>query len=253
MKPKPEVVRQATSDLPRYGPAGRPLCTHLRAIVTWADAVQQALGPWSVAADKALRTRFEGGVGAGRSRPGGSGPIPTRATRCAVRRSGRPVWQHGAYFDGHLLDISLDADSEVLTSLNILPGNGDEALDTQTLLAAEAQAQVSAAAAASIDGIGWNGVRFAEVRSEGMGIEVYVPPPARSRDAPVRPRGVCPGTHRRRRRPVPRRQAYATEERSANHTGWKFVFARRQCAGRPLHARCLATLPEKKGTKCHQE
>jgi len=45
--------------------------------------------------------------------------------------------KHGAYFDGYLLDISVDADSEVLTALNILPGNGDEARDTQTLLAAE--------------------------------------------------------------------------------------------------------------------
>ena len=60
----------------------------------------------------------------------------------------------GAYFDGYLLDIRLDADSERLTALHLLPGNGDEARDTPTLLAAEARAQGKAVAAVSIDGMG---------------------------------------------------------------------------------------------------
>ena len=42
-------------------------------------------------------------------------------------------------------------------------------------------------------------------------------------------------------------QQTATKARSAHDTGWKFVFARRQCAGCPLQAQCLATLPQKKG------
>src|SRR5712692_12098774 len=47
--------------------------------------------------------------------------------------------------------------------------------------------------------------------------------------------------------PCPGGQQTTTKERSANHTGWKFVFARHQGAGCLLQARCVATLPQKKG------
>jgi hypothetical protein len=99
----------------------------------------------------------------------------------------------------------------------------------------------------SIDGMGWNGeVLRALSAPEGLGIEVYVPPPAPAETLLFGPEAfvldaqqevvTCPGG-----------QQTATKERSANHTGWKFVCARRQCAGCPRHARCLATRPQKKG------
>jgi hypothetical protein len=240
-----EVVRQATADLPDTDRLVARV-THLRAIVTWADAVQQALGSLPVAPDTA-RTRFEAALAlAHRILADRDDPDKGDQVRSVVDPDAR-CGKHGAYFDGYLLDISLDADSEVLTALNILPGNGDEARDTPTLLAAEAQAQGNAVAAVSIDGIGWNGeVLRALSAPEGLGIEVYVPPPAPAETLLFGPEALvldaqqevvtCPGG-----------QQTATKERSANHTGWKFVFARRQCAGCPLHARCLATLPQKKG------
>ena len=98
-----------------------------------------------------------------------------------------------------------------------------------------------------MDGIGWNGeVVRALSAPQGIGVEVYVPPPAPA-ETPFFPpaafvldaqRGVvtCPGG-----------QQTATKARSANDTGWKFVLARRQCAGCARQARCLATLPQKKG------
>ena len=141
----------------------------------------------------------------------------------------------------------MDADSEVLTALHILPGHGDEARETQTRLAAEAQAQGHAVAAVSIDGIGWHGAVLRALSAPaGLGIEVYVPPPAPAETLLFGPEAcvldaqqavvTCPGG-----------QQTTTKARRANHTGWKFVFARRQCAGCPLHAQCLATLPQKKG------
>src|SRR5205823_6188112 len=33
--------------------------------------------------------------------------------------------KHGGYYDGYLLDVAMDADSELLTALNVLPANGD--------------------------------------------------------------------------------------------------------------------------------
>ena len=100
---------------------------------------------------------------------------------------------HGAYFAGYRLDSSVDADSERLTALNLLPGNGDEARDAQTLLAAEQRVQGHTVAAVSIDGIAWNGeVSRALSAPQGVGVEVYVPPPPRRRRRLFPPRR-CPG------------------------------------------------------------
>jgi len=240
-----EVVRQATADLPDTDRLVARV-THLRAIVAWADAVQQDLGPLPAAPDQE-RTRFEAALTlAHRVLADRDEPDKGDQVRSVVDPDAR-CGKHGAYFDGYLLDISLDADSELLTALNLLPGNGDEARDAPTLLAAEQRAQGNAVEALSIDGIGWNGEVLRTLSAaEGMGVEVYVPPPA-SAETPVfgpeafvleAQRGVvsCPGG-----------QQTATKERSANDTGWKFVFARRQCAACPLQARCLAKLPQHKG------
>lgn len=241
-----EVVRQATADLPDTDRLVARV-THLRAIVAWADTVQQDLEPLLAAPDKE-RTRFEAALAlahrvlADRDEPDKGDQV--RSVVDADARCGK----HGAYFDGYLLDISLDADSELLTALNLLPGNGDEARDTQTLLEAEERAQGNDVEAVSIDGIGWNGeVLRALSAPEGVGVEVYVPPPpAPEETAWFGPetfvldaqRGVvtCPGG-----------QQTATKERNAHNTGWKFVFARRQCAACPLQARCMAQPPKWKG------
>jgi Transposase DDE domain len=242
-----EVVRQATSDLPDTDRLVARV-THLRASVTWADAVQHALGPLPVAPDLG-RTRCEAALAlAHRVLADRDDPDKGDQVQRGVDPDAR-CGTHGADVDGYRLDISLDADSAWLTALNLLPGNGDEARDAQTLLEAAERAQGHAVAAVSLDGMGWNGeVLRALSAPEGMGIEVYGPPPAPAETPWFGPeafvldaqQGVvtCPGG-----------QQTATKERSANHTGWKFVFARRPCAECPLHARCLATRPQKKGRR----
>lgn len=239
------VVRQATADLPATDRLVARVM-QLRRIVAWADGVQQHLGPLLASPDP-KRTRFAAAVAlAHRVLADREDPDQGDQVRSVVDPDAR-CGKHGAYFDGYLLDISVDADSELLTALNLLPGNGDEARDAQPLLAAEQRAQGNAVAAVSIDGIGWNGeVLRALSAPQGLGVEVYVPPPAPVETPFFRPeafalepqQGVvtCPGG-----------QQTTTKERSANHTGWKFVFARRQCAGCLLQARCVATLPQTKG------
>jgi transposase len=240
-----ERLRQATTDLTEVDRLAHRVA-HLRAIVRWAEALQQALGPLPASPDP-KRTRFEAALTlAHRVLADRDDPDQGDQVRSVVDPDAR-CGKHGAYFDGYLLDISLDADSELLTALHILPGNGDEARDTQPLLAAEECAQGNDVEAVSLDGIGWNGeVLRALSAPAGLGVEVSVPPPPPVETPFFSPdvfvldpkRGVvtCPGG-----------QQTATKERSANNTGWKFVFARRQCAGCALQARCLATLPQKKG------
>ena len=242
-----EVVRQATADLPDTDRLVARV-PHLRAIVAWADAVQQALGPLPVAPDTA-RTRFEAALAlAHRVLADRDDPDQGDQVRSVVDPDAR-CGTHGAYFDGDRLDISVDADSDVRTALNLLPGNGDEAREAPTLLAAAQRAQGNAVEALSIDGIGWNGAVLRALSApEGLGIEVYVPPPAPAESLRFGPaafvleaqRGLvtCPGGPQT-----------ATKERRANDTGWTCVCARRPCAGCPQQAQCLATRPQKKGRR----
>jgi transposase len=51
------------------------------------------------------------------------------------------VGKHGDYFIGYLLDLAVDADSELITAVNVLPGNGAEAADAVTLIQQEEAAQ----------------------------------------------------------------------------------------------------------------
>lgn len=239
------VVRQATADLPDTDRLVARVM-QLRRIVAWADVVHQHLGRLRASPDPE-RTRFAAAVAlAHRVLADRDDPDKGDQVRSVVDPDAR-CGKHGAYFDGYLLDISMDADSELLTALNLLPGNGDEARDAQPLLAAEQRAQGNAVEAVSIDGIGWNGeVLRALSAPAGLGVEVYVPPPPPGATPFFRPeaftldlqqdRLTCPGG-----------QQTTTKERSAKHTGWKFVFARRQCAGCWLQAQCLATLPQTKG------
>ena len=240
-----EQIRQATADLKDVARLAHRVA-HLRAIVAWADTLQQDLGPLPAQPEQG-RAQFEAALAlAHRVLADRDEPDKGDQVRSVVDPDAR-CGKHGAYFDGYLLDVSVDAESELLTALNILPGNGDEARDAPTLLEAEERAQGNDVAAMSIDGSGWNGEVLRTLSAPaGLDVEVYVPPPAPA-ELPFFPpaafvldaeRGVvtCPGGHQT-----------ATKERSANQTGWKFVFARRQCAGCPLQTQCLATLPQKKG------
>jgi transposase len=240
-----ELVRQATADLPDMERLVARVA-HLRAIVAWADLAQQTLGALPAAPDP-VRTCFEAAltlahqVLADRDNPEKGDKILSVVDPDARRG------KHGAYFDGSLLDISVDADSELLTALNVLPGNGDETRDAPTLLAAEQQAQGKTIEALSIDGIGWNGEVLQTLNPpEGGGVTVYVPPPPLVETPLFGPEAfvldaahgvvTCPGG-----------QQTATKTRNAHNSGWKFVCARRHCAVCPLQAQCLARLAQKKG------
>ena len=132
---------------------------------------------------------------------------------------------------------------------HLLPGNGEAARDAQTLLAAAQGAPGHTSAALALAGMGWTGAVLRALSAPaGVGGEVDVPPPARAATPCFGPealsldveRGVvtCPGGHQT-----------ATTERRANDTGWTCVWARRQCAGCPRPARCLATLPQQQGRR----
>ena len=104
---------------------------HLRARVAWADGVQQARGPL-LSPPEPVRTRVEAAVArAPHGLADRDDPDPGDQVRSVVDPEARRG-KHGGSVDGSLLAIRLDADSELLGAVQVLPGNGDEARDAAT-------------------------------------------------------------------------------------------------------------------------
>src|SRR5207344_2547890 len=86
--------------------------------------------------------------------------------------------KHGDYYDGYLLDVSMDADSELICAVDVLSANGDEAANAKQLIAREEHAHGNDVASLSIDRIGYRGDVLAELSdaADGPQLTVYVPP-----------------------------------------------------------------------------
>src|SRR6185295_10696345 len=86
--------------------------------------------------------------------------------------------QHGGWHTGYFLDVALDADSEIITAVNVLPGGSNEGADVTTLLSHEQQVHGNQVQAVSQDGAGFQGeVLRALTDPEGLHVDVFVPPP----------------------------------------------------------------------------
>jgi hypothetical protein len=88
-------------------------------------------------------------------------------------RTGKP----GEYYEGYLLDVSLDADSELICALEVLPANGDEGANAKSRIMSEEQAQGNDIVSLSVDRIGYRGDVLAELSEDAHGpqLTVYVP------------------------------------------------------------------------------
>src|SRR5262249_37417127 len=88
--------------------------------------------------------------------------------------------KHGQFFDGYLVDVAMDADSELITAVNVLPANGDEGGDAAHLIRQEEAAHGNDVAAVSIDGAGYRGPVLRELTAPaGLNLEVFTPPTER--------------------------------------------------------------------------
>jgi len=155
---------------------------------------------------------------------------------------------HGDYYEGYLLDVAMDVDSEFITAINVLPANGDEGLDTAELIAHEEQAQGNDVEAVSLDGAGFRGKVLRELTDpEGLALEVFTPPskvpetkgyPAERFSLTVidgRPTLTCPAG-----------QTTQSRERNEDDTGYRYRFKIAQCSGCSLREECLAKPNAKK-------
>jgi hypothetical protein len=159
----------------------------------------------------------------------------------AVDTDARAGWHHG-FFLGYLLDLAIDADSELITAVNLLPGNGPEAADAIALIEQEEAAQGNDVEGISIDGAGYNGPVLRELTDpEGLNLNVTVPPPTPTERKTFGPERfpltiineevgevTCPNGQSTRRR-----------QRNRHGTGYKYIFKPSQCAACPLRTDCL--------------
>jgi transposase len=154
--------------------------------------------------------------------------------------------RHCGPYCGYLLDIAMDADSELITSVIVPASNGDEAADAALLIRQEEEAHGNDVEALSADGVLCKGERLRELTDpEGLNLKVFVPVPPEpptehftAEDFRLDEAGqqvTCPAGQQSSRR-----------DRSKHDTGWIYRFRYTVCSACPLHGKCMAKLP-----KCH--
>lgn len=218
---------------------------HLQELVVWGDRWQQRLRAAAESHQPLVSEKQEAAFGEALvlahkvlndREPQATDRLLSLADRDA--RTGK----HGAFYDGYLLDVSLDADSELICALDVLPANGDEGANAKSLILSEEQAQGNDIGSLSIDRIGYRGDVLAELSEDvhGPQLTVYVPPidwtpPGselfQSTAFTLNEAGTevrCPGGVTTR-----------TRMRAKRGYGWQFHFRATQCHSCPLRAQCL--------------
>ena len=150
---------------------------HLRDILAWVEELVEPAGAKENVAWAALLHAAEVAhkVLGGHDHPTAPGKI--RSTVDPDARRGR----HGEYYDGYMLDVMIDADSELFTAINVLPADGNESADALVLMEQEQSAHGNDIEKLSIDGAGYDGPVIRDLQSEeGPNVEVFVPPKEQS-------------------------------------------------------------------------
>jgi len=214
---------------------------HLRTLLAWADEVprQEIFGQQSQTAQERLRSALALAhkVLADREDPQAQDKV------LSVHDADARCGKHGDFYNGYLVDVALDADSQIITAVNVLPANGDEGGDAAQLIRQEEQAHGNAVDAVSIDGAGFRGPVLRELTDpKGLNLEVFTPP------SEVPPSKGFPSerfTLKVIELTCPAGETTRQRERNPNDTGWKYRFSRKQCGGCRLRGECLSN-PEAK-------
>jgi transposase len=218
--------------------------THLRAVVLWVDELIAKLGPAS--AEDRPRQALAEALALAHKVLADREPKAEDKVVSVHDRTAR--WgKHGKPYVGYLLDVAEDADSQIITAVNMLPANGDEAADAVPLIQHEEEVHGNDVEALSMDGIGFRGTLLREcIDPEGLNLEVFVPPSPEPPTSLFRvelfvldPTGetlTCPA-------------GQTTSKRQAHQDGrgWNFRFARSTCSNCPLQKQCLKELPKRSG------
>lgn len=241
-----EVIRARDSSSDAERLAAR--VTHLREMLAWVDDLTP---PDEAAQNRAWQRLVEARRIARKILADQADPQAGDRTRSAVDPDARRG-KHGGYYDGYLTDILVDADSELITAVNVLPANGDEAADAAVLIQREETACGNDVSGLSIDGVGFNGPVLRHLQDpQGLNLDVFVPPkepanegrfgPEDFQEDPERQVVVCPAGQESR---------YRQRDETRHVTIYRFVHS--TCRACPLLSRCMPKPPEKLGRSVHK-
>lgn len=234
-------IRQATADL--KDPA-RLLArvAQLRELVEWGAAWQERLEMGAPPVGPEVYDAFTAALAIARKVLGDREPKAkdklVSLTDPEARRSG-----HGEYYDGYLLDLSLDADSGLICALDVLPANGDEAASARALIESEEAAHGNDIESLSIDAVGYNGpvLKALSEDADGPQLTVSVPPKpdwsaTPELDQPEDFRLNEAGDELR----CPNGETTRTRYRDGKNHAWVYPFRGSQCRDCPLRAKCVS-------------
>jgi transposase len=152
--------------------------------------------------------------------------------------------RHGEFYDGYMVDVMVDADSQMFTAINVLPGNGNESADALELVQQETLAHSNAIEQLSIDGAGYDGPVLRKLEDEHS-IDVFVPAKADSQPDRFTPEQFPlseDGSHVTC--PAGEKSQYKQRDESRHTTTYRFEAA--ACNACPLFHQCIGR-PQQNG------
>jgi len=217
--------------------------THLQEILRWVDALPPpedaaSNGRWQLllqqreVAHKILADREH--------------PEAGDRTLSAVDPEAR-CGKHGNWYDGYLVDVLIDPDSEIITQINVLPANGDEVADAAKLVRQEEVRHGNDIQQLSIDGIGFNGAALRELEDpQGLALDVYVPPHPETASEVFGPEKFVEDAQRRVVTcPAGQTSRYRQRDQRDHATIYRFDW--QTCQGCALLKQCMNDPPQKIG------
>jgi IS5 family transposase len=217
--------------------------THLREIVLWVDALSP---PEDAASNRRWQQLVEQRELAHKILADREHPKAGDRTVSTVDPDAR-CGKHGDWYDGYLLDVLVDADSEIITQIQVLPANGDEAADAAKLVRQEEVCQGNQIEQLSMDGIGFNGRVLRQLEDpEGLALDVYVPPHPETASEVFGPENFVEDSQRRVVT-CPAGQTSRYREREERHHATIYRFHWRTCQSCPLQTQCMKDPPKKWG------
>jgi transposase len=234
-----ELLREATKG---QGSEARLLTrvTHLRETLAWVDELP---APEDASTNRSWQKLKDQRQLAHKILYDQENPNAGDKTRSTVDPDNRRS-KHGDWFDGYLFDFLLDPDSEIITQINVLPANGEEAMDAVNLIRQEEAAHGNDIEALSMDGAGFHGPMLRELEDpEDLNVDTFVPPkqepdrktfsPEDFADDPESGKVICPAGKTSR-----------YKQRSSKNEATIHRFAREDCEGCPLLGDCMKNRPE---------
>jgi len=211
---------------------------HLRSVLLWADELpnSEAFRAGDASSQEKLRTalKLAHKILADRDEPEAGDKV------ISVQDPDARCGKHGDFFDGYMLDVTMDADSQLLTGMNVLPANGNEGADAVYLIEQEEAAHGNDVAGLSADGALYRGSLLRELTNPaGLNLEVFTPPTERI-PLPVFSSERFTLSADGKKLTCPAGQTTADHERNKDDTGVKFRFSKKQCGGCALREQCLA-------------